>query len=280
MKRDDLSDIVAFYSKNGEGLRSQRNQLEFALTLGVFGALIPEDARVLEIGAGAGFFTAHLALAGHRVTAVELTPALLDENRRLIAELEKKSQKTLNVEFVQADARDLVGVPERQFDVILSQGPLYHLTELEDRVASMNASAQFAHEKTVFMSAVLHRIGFLGYLLKNQPGFVQSNESMVDEIMTHGHYLNHPRNGTFRGHYMDLAELVELHTEAGFELETVLTLDPCIGSNDEAFNSLEEPQKSAWIQYFLKRIADPQLLYTGRTWLALSHLKSASGSST
>ncbi len=275
---DDLSDIITFYSKNGERQRNERNQLEFALTLGVFGALIPPGARVLELGAGAGFFTAHLALAGHSVTAVEITPQLLKQNQSLISELEERSKKNLQVNFIEDDARVLSQLPAGHFDVILNMGPLYHLVEDQDRIASMNAMAQFAHEKTVFLSAVLHRVGYLSYILKNQPQFLTFHESWVEEVMQHGHYLNHPKDGTFRGHFYDLAEVVELHDRAGFELESVLTLDPNLGASDEIFNSLDEEAKARWVRYLLQKISDPQFLHTGRTWLAVSHLKSGSGS--
>lgn len=277
MGRDDLSDIIAFYSKNGERHRNDRNQLEFALTLGVFGALIPPGARILEIGAGAGFFTAHLALAGHAVTAVEFTPELLKQNQQLIEGLEEKAQKKLQVEFVLDDARTLTQVSQRSFDVVLNMGPLYHMVDAEDRLSAMRAMARFAHEKTIFLSIFLHRVGYLSYVLKNQPQFFSSHPTLVEEVMEHGHYLKHPRDGTFRGHFTDLSEVVKLHADAGFELESILTLDPNIGANDENFNALDEASKQAWVRYFLQKIADPQFLHTGRTWLSVSHLKSGSG---
>ena len=63
-------------------------------------AHIDKDTDVLEIGAGLGNLTRHLAAAARKVTAVEL-------DRQLIPILEKVTREFLNVQIVQGDILEL-----------------------------------------------------------------------------------------------------------------------------------------------------------------------------
>ena len=67
-------------------------------------------ARVLDLGAGIGRVTLDLAGAGHEVTAVDVSPALLDELGRRAA--------GLPVHTVVSDVRELA-LEQRRFDLVL-----------------------------------------------------------------------------------------------------------------------------------------------------------------
>ncbi len=67
-------------------------------------------ARVLDLGAGIGRVTLDLAAAGHELTAVDISPVLLEELARRAA--------GLSVETVTGDVRELV-LEQRGFDLCL-----------------------------------------------------------------------------------------------------------------------------------------------------------------
>jgi len=73
----------------------------------VAGAALEQEALVLDLGAGTGRLTAHLARAARRVVAIELDPGLA---RRL-------EGRWANVEVVEADAAS-VPLPEEPFSVV------------------------------------------------------------------------------------------------------------------------------------------------------------------
>lgn len=50
-------------------------------------ALAPRGARILDVGSGMGRIAASLLARGHRVTAIEPDPALVDQSRRTYPEL-------------------------------------------------------------------------------------------------------------------------------------------------------------------------------------------------
>lgn len=78
--------------------------------------------RILDIGTGTGFFAILMARLGHRVTGIDLTPAMLAEAHTLADALE------LNVVFLEMDAQQLK-FPGESFDVILSRNLTWTLPE-------------------------------------------------------------------------------------------------------------------------------------------------------
>ena len=84
----------------------------------------PETIHVLEVGTGPGFFAILLAEAGYRVTAIDLTPSMLEEARRNAGALGK------SIDFLEMNAQALSFGDER-FDVILSRNVTWNLPDPE-----------------------------------------------------------------------------------------------------------------------------------------------------
>ncbi|MGG2142836.1 methyltransferase domain-containing protein [Symbiopectobacterium sp. RP] len=76
--------------------------------------------RVLDIGTGPGFFA--VALAGHRVTAVDMTEAMLTEARANAAHY------AVHVDFVSADVHAMP-LADNQFDLIVTRNVTWNLAE-------------------------------------------------------------------------------------------------------------------------------------------------------
>ena len=88
----------------------------------------PDQIHILEIGTGPGFFAILLAEAGYRVTAIDLTPSMLDEARGNAGALRHR------IEFMEMNAQALEFGDER-FDVILSRNVTWNLPEPEKAYA-------------------------------------------------------------------------------------------------------------------------------------------------
>ena len=120
--------VSGFYDQADEESRLQRSrhgQLEYAVTMNYIHRFAAPGARVLEVGAVTGRYSAALAEEGFDVTAVELA----ESNFRV---LQEKSRNTARLKAVRGDATDLGGFPDQSFDLTLVLGPLYHLYEKED----------------------------------------------------------------------------------------------------------------------------------------------------
>lgn len=84
----------------------------------------PDAISVLEVGTGPGFFAILLAEAGYRVTAIDLTPSMLEEARRNAGALGRR------IRFMEMNAQAL-GFRDGQFDVIISRNVTWNLPEPE-----------------------------------------------------------------------------------------------------------------------------------------------------
>ena len=82
----------------------------------------PDDIHVLEVGTGPGFFAILLAEAGYRVTAIDLTPSMLDEARRNAGKL------CACIDFREMNAQNLA-FDDESFDVIVSRNVTWNLPE-------------------------------------------------------------------------------------------------------------------------------------------------------
>ena len=80
----------------------------------------PEELRILETGTGPGFFAAILAESGYCVTAVDLTPRMLDEAKKNAGQLTEK------IRFLEMDAENL-SFPDRYFDAVVSRNLTWNL---------------------------------------------------------------------------------------------------------------------------------------------------------
>ena len=92
---------------------------------------LPEgrSLNILDVGTGTGFFAILLAEKGHRVEGIDLTPAMLEEARRLA------KQRNLDITFREMDAQNLA-YPDGTFDVVISRNLTWTLPDPERAYAS------------------------------------------------------------------------------------------------------------------------------------------------
>jgi ubiquinone/menaquinone biosynthesis C-methylase UbiE len=108
---------------------------------------LPVFDHALEIGAGTGYFSLHLLMAGvvRRVTCTDISPGMLDALRANARRLD------LDVQAVACDAEDLP-FADGTFDLVLGHAVLHHLPDLDrafrelHRVLRPGGTAFFAGE--------------------------------------------------------------------------------------------------------------------------------------
>ena len=95
--------------------------------------LLPDPpVRVLDAGAGTGFLSLLLAAQGYRVTAMDLSPGMLEKLRA------KAARQGLDVEIVQADAASPPGGP---FDAVVERHLLWTLPDPGTALAAWRQAA-------------------------------------------------------------------------------------------------------------------------------------------
>lgn len=87
-----------------------------------------ESLRILEVGTGPGFFAIILTEAGYRLTAIDLTPAMLEEARSNAGPL------AAQIDFREMNAEELT-FPDESFDVIVTRNLTWNLPHADKAYA-------------------------------------------------------------------------------------------------------------------------------------------------
>ncbi len=77
---------------------------------------------ILDVGTGTGYFAILLAQRGHRVTGIDLTPAMLEEAA------ETASRLGLSIRFRRMDAQE-TDFPDRSFDAVVTRNLTWTLPD-------------------------------------------------------------------------------------------------------------------------------------------------------
>ena len=128
-------EAVAHYNAGREGGRLSQGscKLELARTQELLRRYLPPaPAVVVDVGGGTGVYALWLSRMGYQVHLIDAMPLHVEQARRAA---ETQPHHLLASAKV-GDARHLE-FPDQDADAVLLLGPLYHLTEREDRVAAL-----------------------------------------------------------------------------------------------------------------------------------------------
>lgn len=175
--------------------------------------LPPPPARILDVGGGPGVYAARLAASGYEVKLVDVHPLHVEQAR---------DHGTFEAEL--GDARRL-DEPDESTDAVLLLGPLYHLTERDDRIRALAEARRVVRPGGLVAAAAISRYASLldgarrGFLA--DPRFV----AIVERDLREGQHRN-PENveDWFTTAYFHLPE--ELRDEA---VAAGLTVERLVG---------------------------------------------------
>jgi SAM-dependent methyltransferase len=207
-------EIRAYYDTGVEldRLAQGYSRIEFARTKELLGRHLPgPPAAVLDLGGGPGAYAVWLHELGYRVRLVDASPLHVGRARELAAG---------RFEAVEGDARRLAEEPD-SYDAVLLLGPLYHLTERDDRLLALREARRVLRPGGLVTAAAISRFAsrldglYGGYL--SDPRFWP----VVEQDLVGGQHRSPPGDlpAFTTAYFHRPEELAAEVREAGFELE-------------------------------------------------------------
>ncbi|HUJ66327.1 MAG TPA: methyltransferase domain-containing protein [Acidimicrobiales bacterium] len=138
-------------------------------------------ASVLDVGGATGVHARWLAEDGYRVRIIDLTPRHVEKANDELAGLPVVAEV--------GDARDL-NLADDSFDVVLIFGPLYHLTEHEDRIAALRQASRVVRPGGLVAAAAINRFASLFDGLSRKLLFDPAFVRVVDQDLHTGQHRN------------------------------------------------------------------------------------------
>jgi ubiquinone/menaquinone biosynthesis C-methylase UbiE len=158
-------------------------QLELLRTREVLRRHLPAaPQRILDVGGGTGVHAAWLADDGHHVHLIDRVPRHVEQARRRTA-----PHGSITAEL--GDARNL-RAGRASFDAVLVFGPLYHLTERDDRIGALREAARVLGPDGIVFAAAISRFGSLFDGLAREFLFDPDFRPIVERDLQEGQHRN------------------------------------------------------------------------------------------
>jgi SAM-dependent methyltransferase len=220
-------EILRHYDRDSdEELRLTRGtgRLELLRTREIVRRHLPEGTlRIIDVGGGAGVHAAWLAEDGHEVHLVDPVPRHVERVRRLAP---RRGRVTAEL----GDARGLRAA-ESAYDAALLLGPLYHLTERDQRVGALREAARVVRPGGPVFAAAISRFAPLFDGLSRGFLFEPEFQAIVARDLRDGQHRNPER----RPHWFTTAyfhrpdELRAEVEDAGMELVELVGVEGLAG---------------------------------------------------
>lgn len=225
-------DVMAGYDTGIEKNRLHEGLglIEFERTKEILRQLLPAPPAVIyDIGGGYGEYSYWLALLGYEVYLYDISA----KNIEMALDLERETHVKLKTAEV-ADARS-IDRPNESADAILLFGPLYHITEYEERQFALKECLRLLKPGGLLFTAAITRYATTLWAVTtyDRNGLLDETEfyEMLQREIKTGDHIKNPKSryGGMGRSYYHLPEELKAETEtAGFRGTDVFgVIGPC-----------------------------------------------------
>ena len=210
-------------------LRTGIGIIEFERTKEILKEKLPAPPAVIyDIGGGYGEYAWWLASLGYDVHLFDIS----ETNIKMSEELKHEYP---NIHLKSAEVCDARSIPRKSkgADAVLLMGPLYSITEYEERILTIKESYRLLKDDGILFTAALTPYGGLLHRITVYRNFDDNKAceldnpnviSMFERALTDGCYINPERkisNGLGSSHFHTVKALKEELQRGGFKTESV-----------------------------------------------------------
>ena len=218
----DFEKVKNYYKHFDEKNRLRNDnsgKFEFLMTMSILEKNLPAvtdgtEISILDLGGGAGVYSIPLAKKGYKVTLADLSETLLEQAKK--QKEEDKVQNLIACDHV--NATNLSCYKDNSFDIVLLFGPLYHLTEKDEREKCAGEIRRVL--KTggkVFASFIPHLSGSIALVQRFCWSPDQVDINTLEECFDSGKFKNLSDKGFQEGYYPTSEEIENLFAANSFE---------------------------------------------------------------
>jgi ubiquinone/menaquinone biosynthesis C-methylase UbiE len=223
-KDDPLPSVVAHYQEVDEDSRLQTGvfQLEFVRTQELVLRHLPSTpATILDIGGGSGVYARWLASLGYEVQLIDPVPKHVEQ---ALARSTRQQKAIASMRI--GDARHLAE-NDASADAALLLGPLYHLTERNDRLACLKEAFRVLRIGGIVCAAGISR--FASLLDSLSHGFFEDPafQPIVERDLREGQHRNATENPLYftTAYFHEPEELASELSAVGFRLQELTAIE-------------------------------------------------------
>jgi ubiquinone/menaquinone biosynthesis C-methylase UbiE len=219
--------------------------------------LISNNFNIIDIGGGAGFYSFWLQSLGHRVSLVDLSP----KNIELANDYAAKN--SIGLESCSIGDATQLKFPDNNFDIALLLGPLYHLTNREERVTALREAKRVLKPGGIMIAAFISRYaslldGFRRDLIKDD-----RFEKILLGDLKDGIHINETDNPEyFTTAYFHTPRAIEDEImEGGMKLEKIVAVESVGWVIDDFSDKIKDLKYWSRVQNILNEIeSNPDLI--------------------
>ena len=233
---EKVKNYYKHFDEKNRLLNDNSGKLEFLMTMGILEKNLPQvgaetgtvdgtesagGVSILDLGGGAGAYSFPLAKKGYKVTLADLSETLLAQAKK-----QKEEDKVQNlISCDQVNATDLSCYKDNSFDVVLLFGPLYHLTEKDEREKCISEIRRVLKiGGKVFASFIPHLSGSIALVERFCWSPDQVDINTLEECFNSGRFKNLSNNGFQEGYYPAPEEIENLFAANGFEKQLLRSI--------------------------------------------------------
>lgn len=239
-----MTELEQYYNKFNEEkrLNSRHGQVEFITSMKYIHKYleqiegVPEEIKILDVGAGTGRYSVPLAEEGYDVTAVELV-------KHNLGRLKQKSSK---VKAYQGNATRLKRFSDNEFDLTLVFGPMYHLKSEDEKLKALLEAKRVTKPGGVILVAyIMNEYSVITYAIKEKHIREGINGGMLDKEF----HCTEKANDLYS--FVRLEDIERLNKKAELLREQIIAADGAANYIRPFLNALDEEEFDMYIRYHL-----------------------------
>ena len=229
--------VEAFYNNAvlEEWQRMDRCPMEYAVTSRLLREHLPSaPAAIADIGGGPGRYAIDLCKMDYQVSLIDLSPKNIS--------FATQKADTLGLSFDQCrvgNACEALPFPDASQDAVLLMGPLYHLTELEQRKLAVAQAYRILKPGGIIFAAFISLIAVLQVIL------IETPENLDGEWKTLQHGVNDPQYGFTEAYMIRAEEIIPLMEP--FQTIEIVGVEGISSNFQEKYIGMESDLFERWV---------------------------------